>query len=284
MGYLESMPKYVTPAINSKSFSCPHCGALADQSWYQTYVRSTNDGAPPHVWDDGEVEHFEKIVSKQSTAEKDAWAKWRPDIERRMLGLPYLYPMDEAKHSRTELANIFVSMCYSCKEIAIWQHKDILYPGVRHEVEANADMDPDIRADFNEARAVFSISPRSSAALLRLCLQKLCRQLGLPAKNLNDDIGKLVEKGLPVAISQALDLVRVIGNNAVHPGQLDLKDDRSSAAKLFELVNLIADNQISQPQAIAKFFEDKVPASAKEAITRRDKKNAAPIEDDNDNA
>lgn len=77
-------------------------------------------------------------------------------------------------------------------------------------------------------------------------------------------------KGLPVAIQQALDLVRVIGNHAVHPGSINLNDDRDTAAKLFELVNLIAENQITQPMAIAKLFDEKVPDGAKAAIAKRD--------------
>jgi hypothetical protein len=155
----------------------------------------------------------------------------------------------------------------------------LLFPFVQHDVEPNPDLSANIKADFNEARAVFNLSPRSAAALLRLCLQKLCRELGLPGDNLNTDIGTLVSRGLPIAIQQALDVVRIAGNNAVHPGELDLNDGPETAAKLFELVNLIADNQISQPQAIAKLFVEKVPASAKEAIARRDKKNAAPSGD-----
>jgi hypothetical protein len=38
-------------------------------------------------------------------------------------------------------------------------------------------------------------------------------------------IGNLVKKGLPPMTQESLDCVRVIGNNAVHPGELDLKYD-----------------------------------------------------------
>lgn len=59
----------------------------------------------------------------------------------------------------------------------------------------NADMDEDIRNDFLEAAAVLDTSPRGSAALLRLCVQKLCVQLGEKGRNVNDEIGALVRKG-----------------------------------------------------------------------------------------
>jgi hypothetical protein len=39
------------------------------------------------------------------------------------------------------------------------------------------------------------------------------------------DIGELVKAGLPLEIQQSLDIVRVVGNNQVHPGILDVRDD-----------------------------------------------------------
>jgi hypothetical protein len=55
--------------------------------------------------------------------------------------------------------------------------------------------------------------------------------LGESGKNLNTDIGNLVKEGLSVDIQQALDSLRVIGNESVHPGELDLK----RIIKLFKL-------------------------------------------------
>ena len=77
--------------------------------------------------------------------------------------------------------------------------------------QPNSDLDEDIRADYLEAAAVLQQSPRAAAALLRLCVQKLCKQLGLPGKNINDDIAALVTRGLNPEIQKALDIVRVIG-------------------------------------------------------------------------
>jgi len=61
----------------------------------------------------------------------------------------------------------------------------------------NPDMPACVAEDFNEARRVFPVSPRGAAALLRLSVQKLCKELGQKGKDLNDEIGKLVEAGLP---------------------------------------------------------------------------------------
>ena len=80
-------------------------------------------------------------------------------------------------------------------------------------------MPEDVRADFLEAASIVDASARGAAALLRLCIQKIVMALGGRGNNLNEDIGNLVEQRLiPQSIQQALDVVRVVGNNAVHPG------------------------------------------------------------------
>jgi hypothetical protein len=105
--------------------------------------------------------------------------------------------------------------------------------------------------------------------LLRLAVQKLCKHLGGAGDNLNHDIAALVRKGLPARVQQALDVVRVIGNNAVHPGEIDLRDDRATAEGLFRLVNLIAEIMISQPKHVSDMFAS-LPEGARKAIETRD--------------
>ena len=106
---------------------------------------------------------------------------------------------------------------------------------------------------------------------MRLSIQKLCKELGEKGKNINDDIGELVKKGLPIKIQQALDYVRVIGNNSVHPGQIDLRDDKETAINLFILINLIAEVMITQPKEVDKLYNS-LPQEQKDAIAKRDSK------------
>ncbi len=134
----------------------------------------------------------------------------------------------------------------------------------------NNDLPESIKADYEEAREILNISPRGAAALLRLSIQKLCIHLGEKGKNINEDIGSLVKKGLSGKVQQALDVVRVIGNGAVHPGQIDLKDDIATAAKLFELVNIIAEIMITQPKEIDKLYAG-LPDNQLLGIAQRDK-------------
>ena len=72
-------------------------------------------------------------------------------------------------------------------------------------------------------------------------------------------------------VQMALDAVRAIGNEAVHPGTLDLRDDRDTAIKLFTLVNLIAEQMISTPKHVDKLYKQ-IPEHTRKAIEERDKK------------
>jgi hypothetical protein len=56
----------------------------------------------------------------------------------------------------------------------------------------------------------------------------------------------------------------------VHPGQLDLKDDRTTAAKLFDLVNRIAQDTITHPKELNVLYDQTLPQSAKDQIAKRD--------------
>ena len=131
------------------------------------------------------------------------------------------------------------------------------------------DLPAEVAVDFEEARRISSQSPRGAAALLRLCLQKLCRHLGEPGANINADIASLVAKGLPTKVQQALDSVRVIGNEAVHPGSLDLRDDSDTVNRLFRLVNFIADKMISEPREIDELYGS-LPPDKLAGIVKRD--------------
>jgi hypothetical protein len=127
----------------------------------------------------------------------------------------------------------------------------------------------DIRTDYEEARSILARSPRGAAALLRLAIQKLCKELGKSGKDLNQDIAALVRVGLPVEVQRALDAVRVIGNEAVHPGQMDVSDNPKIAAALFGLVNFIVEKMISEPKAIDQIYE-LLPPDKLAQIQKRD--------------
>jgi len=170
-----------------------------------------------------------------------------------------------------EVKDGLVTTCARCKRSAFWYNLKLVFPLASLAPLPSPDMPEEngITADYEEARDVLGRSPRSSAALLRLVIQKLCIHMGKPGKNLNADIGALVADGLRPDIQQALDVVRVIGNNAVHPGELDLRDDQGTALALFDIVNLIVEERITRPRTIKDLYS-KLTQGELEQITRRD--------------
>ena len=165
-------------------------------------------------------------------------------------------------------AALKVSLCENCSANCLWVGEQYVFPDRGNAPLPNQDMPAEVRADYEEAARIYDKSPRGAAALLRLSIQKLMVKLGQPGKNINDDIAALVAGGLPSQIQQALDVVRVTGNNAVHPGQLDANDTRV-AEQLFPLVNVIVEYQISLPARIQEMY-DALPDGARTAIEKRD--------------
>lgn len=180
-----------------------------------------------------------------------------------------LHPNGARLTEQYHLGNFATAMCSHCKKASIWKEKLMIYPTTGTVAHANSDLPEDIQILYNEARDIVNRSPRGAAALLRLGLQKLCSHLGEKGKNLNDDIENLVKKGLPIPVQQALDIIRVTGNHAVHPGTINFDDQAENAHALFGLTNFICNHFITNPKQIAAFFS-KLPEKDKQNIANRD--------------
>src|SRR3989344_9104794 len=167
--------------------------------------------------------------------------------------------------------DMLVGLCDHCSKITLWLKKEMLFPSRPSVPIPNGDLDSEIKKDYNEVAEIVEKSPKAAAALLRLAIQKLCKQLGESGENINQDMGELVKKGLPVKIKEALDVVRVIGNESVHPGEINLNDNKDVAHKLFELVNIIAQDRITQPKEVSKLYNS-LPQDKLDGINNRDKK------------
>ena len=259
--------RYVASEV-SDSFNCPYSDyrALAHQTWYNVLISSYEQGKHPTTQIANDA--FDRLEAAHSISE-DEKEKIRFFLEA--IISERIQPAQELEEGRgTKLLNLDLSRCFSCRKFSIWNCGTLIFPQISSAIAPNEDMAENIQRDFLEAGEILNRSPRGSAALLRLCVQKLCKHLGEGGKNINSDIASLVKKGLNVRIQQALDVVRVIGNESIHPGQIDLRDDHATACRLFELVNLIAEAMITQPKAIETLYY-KLPQSKLTEIERRDK-------------
>jgi hypothetical protein len=180
--------------------------------------------------------------------------------------------VDQQSPFRSNLPqNWIVTNCQHCKNVAFWIGENLVHPRKTLAPPPNDDLEQSIKDDYLEASRILTDSPRASAALLRLALQKLCIQLGEKGANINEDIKSLVSKGLNPLVQKSLDALRITGNNAVHPGEINLSEQPERVFKLFDLINFIASKLITEPNEIENFYKE-LPSDALIAVEKRDKK------------
>lgn len=165
---------------------------------------------------------------------------------------------------------IRIGTCDHCYDSTLWVFDKLLFPDNGNAPFPNPEMPENVQKIYLEAASIHSKSPRGAAALLRLSIQVLTKELGEKGDNINADIKSLVEKGLPIIVQQSLDIVRVTGNDAVHPGQIDT-DNPATVGQLFNLVNVIVEYMIDLPKRVGGIY-DSLPNGKKEGIVNRDGK------------
>ncbi|HPL94635.1 MAG TPA: DUF4145 domain-containing protein [Paludibacteraceae bacterium] len=174
-------------------------------------------------------------------------------------------------NNKVTVSHTYTARCLSCYSKTLWIDSQMVYPIFAVYPKPNTEMPASVLSLYNEAGEICSKSPRGACALLRLALQTLCVELGEEGKDLNTDVKNLVKRGLPEVVQQSLDVVRVVGNKAVHPGQIELNvENKETVDALFELINIIVEYMISMPNRVGGLY-NRLPAGAKEAIEKRDK-------------
>ncbi|MEH7399314.1 DUF4145 domain-containing protein, partial [Priestia megaterium] len=163
---------------------------------------------------------------------------------------------------------VAISLCYHCEKTSIWINGEMVYPLSTSAPAPNQDMPEDVKELYEEARKVGTLSPMASTAILRLALEKLLPQIGAQRGNIDNMIGQLVEKGLPKEVEKALDSLRVIGNQAVHPGTIDINDNTDAAFALFRLLNFVVERMITQLKEIDEIYE-LLPEGKRKGIEKR---------------
>ena len=131
-------------------------------------------------------------------------------------------------------------------------------------------MPDSVLKDYMEASEIADKSPRAAAALLRLAVQRLCHvAVGDKSekKSLDDCIESLVGR-ISEQAKMALDVVRVYGNHAVHPGEISLDDKPDTVDSLFRLVNLICHATISQARMVDEMFKSLPAKDQAKSINR----------------
>ncbi|KAB2493908.1 hypothetical protein COK18_29420 [Bacillus cereus] len=219
-----TMKKFIAPTLHTEIFDCPHCEVRAKHEWLTVYKEGVSVDIAAYKSHEELMEQFQS----------------NPSIQ-----LPNLY------------WEFNISVCTVCTEYMIWKKDEIIYPTSHNVEEARSDMPESVKSLYNEARGIVRLSPKSACALLRLSLEKLLVHLGCPeSKRVVDNIKLLKEQGkVDEYVYDALESVRLVGNNAVHPGKINIDDNPDYAHILFSLLNYIVDELISRPARAKEFRE-----------------------------
>ncbi|EAJ1768853.1 DUF4145 domain-containing protein [Campylobacter jejuni] len=204
------MNKYTKPCFKGAAFNCPHCGVYSRMEWNGFYNGYNN-----------RIKQVEGYSFSEST-------------------------------------------CYHCERSVIWYLKDenpkIFFPR-EVAIPPEENMPENVKEIYEEASLVLGDSPRASCALLRLALQELMKYLkeniqiynGLKNRNINEDIKEIINIGnfyqeQKESLEEAMNSIRLIGNKASHPSELDINDNSEIANILFEMINFIVGEIITKPK------------------------------------
>lgn len=220
------MPKFIAPSFMQDVFTCPFCDVTAKQEWY-----GNNYALPASLKTDDPM--------KKDTIQFGSY------------GIP-----------DSEIRRWTFAKCANCGQMSVWHDTEMVYPEHCPVDEPNLDMPEAVENKYREAAKVVSLSPVSAAALLRLALQLLLADIleSESTGNIYRDIDTLKKRQLDSSLIKALDIIRITGNESVHPGTIDLNESKEDALYLFDLLNMICDQCYTQPKRMQEMYE-KLPES-----------------------
>lgn len=258
---------HLRPAFQSIRFSCPHCGALAHQYWYELRGSKLDKDEAPRRYTSEGLDEFLKEYHESGESAGGEIPAFFTEARRSVEG-PVFFQNERGDPYSYFLFNLEASQCDSCQDVAIWMQDRMVYPSSGPAGIASSDTPASVKSLYEEASAVFTTSARASAALLRLALQVLLKELGEEGENINDDINRLFENGLSANLTRVMHSVRIIGNESVHPGEISVDDDPDIAEALFGLIDQIIDQLITQPRLREELWE-KLPENKRKPVEER---------------
>lgn len=204
------MNEYVKPFFKREAFNCPHCKVYANMEW-RGFCREYSNG----------IQQVEKY-------------------------------------------SFYYSRCLHCDRSIIWylenENPKMFFPR-EVAIPPEENMPENVKEIYEEASLVLGDSPRASCALLRLALQELMKYLKenievyskLKNRNIDEDIKEIIDignfyQGQKDVLKEAMDSIRLVGNKASHPSELDINDNSEIANILFEMINFIVGEIITKPK------------------------------------
>lgn len=172
--------------------------------------------------------------------------------------VPNSNPANFSIHSKydSNLQDFNAIQCVVCGNYSVYHQGKMIYPIASNVSKPNDDMPDNVKEIYLEARNVLNISPKSACALLRLALEMLMGELDVDGRTLNDKINNYCDKyNSDNRLIKACHLLRLVGNDVVHSGVLDVGDNEDIARAMFGILNEIVDETITKKNKMDVIFE-----------------------------
>ncbi|MBF4568518.1 DUF4145 domain-containing protein [Plantibacter sp. VKM Ac-2880] len=223
------MPNYVAPAADRSTFTCIRCGALSHHDWVDLRVHAFSGAAG-------------KVVSVEFDDSKGEFAMSNGRLVVRL--------------TRPDKVRWKASYCVACEQMTVWNGSEIVYPQLSPIVAPHPDMPTDAAELYEEARNVFPVSRRASAALARAALERLLRSIsGAGPKDRLDGLIADLHGRVGAPLWKLLTALRYLGNTTLHGEEeqelvaLFLDGEGAGAAEpYFGAMNAVVEELITQPQ------------------------------------
>jgi hypothetical protein len=98
--------KIVPPAMGANSFTCPHCGAVAHQSWVKLFgIQYAKDEAP-FMPNRAAIERLRTTSSGMSDPQSEMQREIANFFERKLTKEVFIDAKESSSSSRSEIANL----------------------------------------------------------------------------------------------------------------------------------------------------------------------------------
>lgn len=226
--------KHKNPVFRERTFTCPHCGIHAEQKWRDALWQDSNNGRDV-------VSAFSQEINKEGV-----------DAHQAINNIVSSF--------RTFSWEMHAAYCQACDKPSFWlqgvdesSSDHIMINPTRAGVEPLPEgASETIQKLYDEADAIATISPRAAAALLRITIEVLCKEILDEQGKYKDDMnlqkmltelkksGKFNDEAM-----KAMDNLRQIGNKVLHEGKIELKENINPSS-LFYLVRFVVNEFITR--------------------------------------
>jgi hypothetical protein len=135
-------------------------------------------------------------------------------------------------------ASYFIVRCETCKELLIYHSipsndfhdAELLWP----KVGLDKSVPKEVSHIYEEAIRIKHIAPNAFAVQIRRALEALCKDRGTKHRTLSEQLAELGDKGeIPKTLSEASDIIRLIGNVGAHASSMDVHPLQAGAIDNF---------------------------------------------------